>query len=62
KRNREHLEAMKSGQSTVNPIATRIVALEKSGDEGRSRLAALQDKLVVLKRTVAHALEPLAPR
>jgi hypothetical protein len=58
KRNREHLEAM-TGQGTANPIATRIVALERSRDDGRARLAALQEKIIVLKRTAAHALEGL---
>jgi hypothetical protein len=61
-RNREHLEAMHAGatQGTENPIATRIVALEKARDEGRTSLAAQREKIIVLKRAAAKALEALA--
>jgi hypothetical protein len=61
-RNREHLEAMHAAQGAQNPIATRIVALEKARDEGRTGLAAEREKIIVLKRAAAKILETLPPR
>ena len=59
KRNREHLEAVKAGEGAVNPIATRVVALERTRDEGHAKLTALRERIEGLKRAVTHVLEGL---
>ena len=58
-RNRQHLEAMHAGAGAQNPIAARIVALEKARDEGRTGLAVQREKITVLKRAAAKVLEGL---
>jgi len=57
-RNREHLDAVHA-EGAPNPIAARIVALERSRDAGRRALATLREKIVGLKKTASHALEGL---
>jgi hypothetical protein len=58
-RNREHLKAATGGEGAVNPIAGRIVALERSRDEARRSSSALGLKITALKQAAAHALEAL---
>jgi hypothetical protein len=64
-RNRQHLEAMHAGAQGAgaqNPIAARVVALERARDEGRTGLAVQREKITVLKRDAAKVLEALPPR
>jgi hypothetical protein len=60
-RNQEHLAAASSGEGGANPIATRIVSLERARDAGHARLASLRDGLPALKEAVTHVLEGLPP-
>jgi hypothetical protein len=59
KRNREHLKASAGGDGAVNPIAARIVALERVRDGARRSSGALNDKIAALKQAASHALEAL---
>jgi len=58
-RNRQHLHAMQASEGGENPIAARIVALERDRDAVKRELSAARERVAARERAAAHALSGL---